>query len=578
MRRGCPVVKAFETVVDAGPDRPAIVLRDRTATFAELDGRANAVAWMLRELPGGRRDPVALSIRDPLSMVAAQLGALKAGRPYAVVNPYFPERRQQELRRLLRVAAVLCDPEAAPSAEAIPVPDRSSTSRPPSEVSPTDLAYVLFTSGSTGVPKGVAQIRGDMMQNVRRHAPLRLSPSDRISLISADGVVSAVSNLYIGLLRGAAIVPYSFRDNGVDVLLDWVTGAGVTVFYSFPSFFRQAAKAAPAVTAPTVRLAYLGGEPVLRSDFESLDRLFPAAVRTTGLNSTETGLTRLYRLAAGAPVPPRVPLGGPVDGVDVSIGEDNRIVVRSPFVKPRRWQEDGLADLVILGRDGVPEFVSGDRGEIDPEGNLVHLGRSDSTVKIRGFRVEPAEVEDAIAKIEGISEVGVTACPGEDGELELAAVVTVRDPGLDPTAIRRHAGSRLPASMVPTDVLILDDLPRTANGKLDRRALPTAVATARQAAVSTGTGRSAGAAGPAPGTYHRLRVIWQTVLRTERIAPDDDFFALGGTSISALGVISRVRKEFGVPVRLAVLFETPTLAALTQAVDQAVNTLSDAAR
>jgi peptide synthetase PhsA len=177
--------------------------------------------------------------------------------------------------------------------------------------------------------------------------------------------------------------------------------------------------------------------------------------------------------------------------------------------------------------------------------------------------VEPSEVEDAIAKVDGIAEVGVLANPGVGGELELAAVVTSHQAELDPAAIRQRAGELLPQPMVPTTVLIVDSLPRTTNGKLDRRALAAIVAAARLAASPL----PAGAAGPPPGTYERLRAIWQAVLRTERITADDDFFDLGGTSISALSVISRVRKEFGVPVRLAVLFETPTLTALVKAVE-----------
>lgn len=565
----CPALRTFETVVDAGPRRPAIVLRDRVVTFAELDGRANGVARLVSELPGGRGDPVALSISDPVLMVAAQLGVLKAGRPYAVINPHFPASRRRAMRQLLRASTVLCDPGPA-AAEAVPVPEESVATRPTCDAGPDDLAYVLFTSGSTGVPKGIAQTRGDMAQNVLRHAPLRISPADRISLITADGVISAVSNLFIGVFNGAAVAPYSFRPDGIEPMANWLAECGVTAFYAFPSFLRQLAKVMPAASAPTVRVAYIGGEPVYSSDFSALGRMFPAATRATGLNSTETGLTRLFQLPAGMPVPARIPLGLPVDGVDVTVDSDARIVIRSPFVKPRLWLEDGLIDLTAPGPGGTPELITGDRGEFGADGMLMHLGRDDAMVKIRGFRVEPSEVEDAIAKVEGITEAGVLAYPGDGGELELAAVVTTHRAGLDPAAIRQRAGELLPQPMVPTTVLIRDSLPRTTNGKLDRRALAAIVTAARQAASP----RPADDAGPPRGTYERLRAIWQAVLRTEQIAADDDFFTLGGTSISALSVISRVRKEFGVPVRLAVMFETPTLAALVEAVDD----LKDAGR
>jgi peptide synthetase PhsA len=285
-------------------------------------------------------------------------------------------------------------------------------------------------------------------------------------------------------------------------------------------------------------------------------------VRATGLNSTETGLTRLFQLPAGAPVPARIPLGGPVPGVDADVAGDGRIVIRSRFVRPQMWTDHGRVDLTSPGTDGTPEFVTGDRGELDAYGNLVHLGRSDAMVKIRGFRVEPSEVEAALAKVDGVTEVGVVPYRASDGT-ELGAVVTTTGPEIEPTAIRRRAAELLPQPMVPTAVVVQGSLPRTLNGKLDRRALEAIVA----AAVAAGEVAAPAAAGT-DDTYQRLRAIWQKVLRTERISAEDDFFTLGGTSISALSVISRVRKEFGVPVRLAVLFETPTLAALAGAVDE----------
>ncbi|MGC4804626.1 non-ribosomal peptide synthetase [Micromonospora sp. DT233] len=557
----CPVIDAFEAVVDAGPDRAAIVARDRVVSYAELDGRANWVAGLVLAQPGGPADPVVLSLTDPVEMIAAQLGVLKAGRPFVVVNPHFPAERRREMRQLLGATTVLCDAAAQPQ-DGLPVTGGHTAARPAGAAGPDDLAYVLFTSGSTGVPKAVAQTRGDMSQNVRRHAPMGLGPTDRVSLVSADGVVSAVSNLVIGLLNGAAVVPYSFRHDGVHGMPEWLADAKVTMFYGFPSFLRQLAKVAPTGSVPTVRLAYVGGEPVLGTDFAALGRLFPNAVRATGLNSTETGLTRLFQLPPGASTPERIPLGDPVDGVGVRIDEDGRIVIRSRFVKPRLWGRDALVDLTVPGADGVPEFVTGDRGELSAEGVLFHRGRSDAMVKIRGFRVEPSEVEDAIAKLDGVTEVGVCAYPGEDGELELAAVLTTDQASMDPPTVRARAADLLPQPMVPTTVLIRETLPHTTNGKLDRKALAALVATARTTAPQVPAASGGG------DTYGRLREIWCRVLRTDRIGADDDFFDLGGTSISALGVISRVRKEFGVPVRLAVMFEEPTLSALTRAVDE----------
>ncbi|HEV2639539.1 MAG TPA: non-ribosomal peptide synthetase [Actinocrinis sp.] len=589
---GCPVVRAFERVVDAAPDSPAVLVADREVSFAELDALANAVALRLLDQPGGPDSPVALLVEDPVLMIAAQLGTLKAARPYAVVNPGFPAAQQHKLLTGLHAGQVLTDQKSVPAVDATVLTLsglQPTTQRPTSTVAVTagDLAYVLFTSGSTGEPKGVAQNRADMMQNVLRHAPLGIGPADRVTLISSDGVISAVSNLYIGLLNGAAVAPYSYRRDGVHEMVDWIGELGVTVFYAFPSFLRQAVAAAPGASANSVRLTYLGGEPVLPSDFAALARLFPNAVRATGLNSTETGLTRLFQLPSGEPAPNPVPLGGPVAGVDTVLGEDGRIVIRSAHVRPLLWTPDGPVALTKPA-DGdetepaVHELTTGDRGAIDPAGHLVHLGRADMMIKVRGFRVEPTEVEAALTGIPGVAEAGVLAYGDTPEQTELAAVVTVTDPALDPAAIRGHVRDLLPPGMVPTRVVVCRELPRTANGKLNRRELASLVAAQAVAEASAGAvatlvaeptviESAAPAAAPAAAatsdTYDRLLAIWRTVLRTTEIGAEEDFFVLGGTSISALSVISRVRKEFGVPVRLAVLFETPTLAALAEAVD-----------
>ncbi len=369
------------------------------------------------------------------------------------------------------------------------------------------------------------------------------------------------------------MAPYSYRDDGVHTMIDWIADTGVTVFYAFPSFLRQTASVTTA-TAPSVRLAYVGGEPVLPSDFATLGRIFPNAVRATGLNSTETGLTRLFQLPVRAEAPARVPVGSAVADVDVVLGDDGQVIIRSPHVRPLLWTVDGPTDLAAPGADGRYELRTGDRGEFDVHGDLVHLGRGDAMVKVRGFRVEPSEVEAGMAKVEGVGDVGVVAYDVAEGQTELAAMVTVLDPLLNATEIRSRAADLLPQPMVPMTVLVRDRLPYTANGKLDRlacAAMVTAaiVTAARTAAMATvAPVQMATAAEPPRDTYERLHDIWRVVLRTGEISREDDFFALGGTSISALSVISRVRKEFRVPVRLAVLFETPTLAALTEAVEE----------
>jgi acyl-coenzyme A synthetase/AMP-(fatty) acid ligase/acyl carrier protein len=582
----CPVVTAFEHQVDAGGDRVAVVLPDGMVSYAELDARANAVAQELLARRGDQAEPVPLMVLDPAWMLAVAFGVLKAGKFYVPLNPLHPPAHNRELLRQLGAAVVITD-DAGPQR---PVVDEVDTivagalaaiaegcPRPSVPVDPRQWAYVLYTSGSTGRPKWIMQNRVVMYQNTERHAELGIGPADRVTLISADGFVAAVSNPYTALLNGAALVPYSFKRDGVHDLVRWLDKTGVTVYYSFPSFLREVAAVSDG-QALGIRLAYLGGETVHHSDVLAARELFPGSTVAVGLNSTETGLTRLRTIAPDAPVPDPVPVGGSVSGVevrvvdesgaDVPVGEAGEIVVRSTHVRPVLFSEGGPVELTknVPGHPGLREFHTSDRGRFDQAGELVHLGRCDSMVKVRGYRVEIAEVEAAVAAVRGVAEAAVVPYQGAGpGETELAAHVVAKDPTLGAADVRRLLAHTLPAALVPASVVLTDQLPRTANGKVDRIALSALGRPTGGDGLSVASAVDQGHA-PADTTSARIADIWCDVLDIDRPRPGDDFFDLGGTSISALRVVSRIRREFNVPIPLAVLFETPTVEALAEAV------------
>jgi acyl carrier protein len=246
-------------------------------------------------------------------------------------------------------------------------------------------------------------------------------------------------------------------------------------------------------------------------------------------------------------------------GAPAAPGTPGEVVVNSEFVRPRLWGADGLTELAtgpdpVIGRWA---YRTGDRGLLTGNGELLHLGRSDGMVKVRGFRVELVEVEAALGSLDDVAEAAVVPYEAAPGEAELAAYVVASRSGLTAVVLRHRLSALVPAAMVPATVVFVGELPRTANGKVDRRNLPPVPA--------------AGAAEtpePELSVQDRLLAIWRTVLRAPTITAEDDFFDAGGTSITALSVISRVRRDFGVPVRLAVLFETPTVAALAEEIRQ----------
>lgn len=593
------VVEAFERQVDAEPTRDAIRSRDEAmgdVSFGALDACANAIAAELLSRRGSKPEPVPLMVRSPGLMLAAALGVLKAGKFYAAVNPMHPAPHVQRILDELDAPLLLCDRrgEDAPHGDAVVacvdeiVEARRFDGRPELQVDESRLAYVLYTSGSTGRPRGVAQSRRDMLHNVARHRPLAIGREDCVTLISADGFVASISNPYIALLGGAALAPYSFRDSGVDRMIDWLQATGVTVLYGFPSFLRQLAAAEPARTHGGLRLAYLGGETVLPADLHAARRLFPAAALSVGLNSSETGLTCLHVVAPGSPIPDPVPAGQPVldvevaivdgDGAPVPPGERGEIEISSEYVRPRYWRRGDVREDDVP----APAFRTGDRGRIDADGAVFHLGRLDQMVKVRGFRVETREVEAAISAIPGVAEAAAFGI-GEPPDTELTACVVASGGDVDPVTVRSALAHELPPALIPTHIAIVDALPRTPNGKIDRSGLArlaspqdvNANGASANGVDANGVGavtagaeaRFPAARKPAHWAVERcIAEIWKTELEVDRVRPGENFFSLGGTSLTAVSVISRVHSEFGVPVPLATLFRTPTVGALATAV------------
>jgi acyl-coenzyme A synthetase/AMP-(fatty) acid ligase/L-amino acid N-acyltransferase YncA/acyl carrier protein len=587
---GPSVVTRFERQADSNPERAAVRRLDgsgkRVVTFDELDCWANAVATDLIAGRSARPEPVALMICTPEMMLAGALGALKAGKFYAAVNPLNPAPYVRSVLDELDTSVVLCDERGAAlsglggsavSIEEI-VERRPAPERLELELEPERLAYVLYTSGSSGRPKGVAQSRRDMLHNVERHRPLAIGHDDCVTLISADGFVASVSNPYVALLNGATLAPYSFRDSGADAAMGWLRATGVTALYGFPSFLRQIAAAAPGESYEGLRLAYLGGETVLPSDLETARRLFGAAALSVGLNSSETGLTCLHTIPAGAALPARVPVGRPVLDVDVIVvdeagtplarGEPGEIEIRSRYVRPRYWRRDGATadETPTLG------FRTGDLGHVDAEGLVFHDGRVDQMVKVRGHRVETGEVEAAISALATVAEAAVFVV-GEPATGQLAACVVACGEDPSPMAVRSAVARRLPSALIPTRIAIVDRLPRTHNGKLDRRRLAGLVGAAPEPGAHDPPRRSgAGVAltdsdGDEPDAFAcRIADIWRSELHVDTIDLDADLFALGGTSLTAVSIVARVRRELNVALPLAALFEMPTMRGLTTAV------------
>ncbi|MFL5383904.1 MAG: non-ribosomal peptide synthetase [Longimicrobiaceae bacterium] len=587
---GGPAHALFEACAARDPDAEAAVFRGRRVSYGELNRRANRLAHRLLRLGVRPGERVALLAGDPLDGLAGILAALKAGAAYVPLDPAAPPARLAELLADSGAAAVIARDGGRLPAPAPPVvsPDdatlaEESEADPGVAVDPDALAYVIYTSGSTGRPKGVMVTHAGVVNLahsfVRRHGFRR---GQRILAIPPLTFDASVGDLFPAWACGASLVfhpaPAELSGTGA---LEFCRAEGVQVADVPAALFsgwtdELAAAGGPVDPAP-LEMVMMGGEAVSLERAAAWARLTGGGVRLVNhYGPTEATVCATLRVtvdgAESAGKSASIPLGAPLDNVrcyvvdrwlrPVAPGEAGELLVAGagvargylgrPALTAERFLPDPFSPV-----PGGRLYRTGDRARWLDDGALEFLGRTDHQLKLRGFRIEPAEVEHALLSHPSVREALVMAREDEPGRRRLVAYLTAA-PGaeLDPAALRAHAAARLADYMVPAAFVALDAFPLTAHGKVDRRALP-APPSAREARGEP----------PRTGTERRVAELWSAVLGVPGVARDDDFFELGGHSLLAMPLMTRVREAFGKEVPLHRLFQAPTVAGLAAAVD-----------
>ncbi len=592
-----PVHERFAERARLHPERVAV--RDRAGewTYGELAARAHGLAHALRELGVGRGDPVAVYAHRGAALPWALLGVLGAGGAFVVLDPAYPAARLRRTLEAARPRALLHLEAAGPLPEALEawtasagvprlaLPERPAAGflagrpdAPPAvETGPDDVAYLAFTSGTTGLPRGIVGTHRPLAHFVAwQRGAFGLAADDRFSLLSGLAHDPLLRDVFTPLSLGASIHVPDPEDVGTPGRLSaWMAREGVTAAHLTPAMGRVLA-APPAAAVPSLRLALWGGEAVTRADVARLAALAPAARSAVFYGATETPQAVGFHPVEDAPggtASEVLPVGRGIDGVQLlvltpagepaGIGEVGEICVRTPYLA-RGYLGDAEATrerFVTNPATGDPAdrvYRTGDRGRHRPDGAVDFLGRMDAQVQVRGFRVEPGEVEAALAGHPGVREAVVVAREDAPGEVRLAAyVVPAGEAAPDAAALRAHLRDLLPEYMVPAAFVALERIPLTPNGKLDRRALPEP-----DRAPDAGAYQA-----PRTPTEEALAAVWAGVLGLERVGAADDFFALGGHSLVATRVMSRAREAFGVELPLRAIFEAPTVAGLAARVD-----------
>jgi amino acid adenylation domain-containing protein len=586
---GC-VVRRFEEQVARGPGRVALAQGGRRLTYAQLNARANRLARQIVEaFPESRYSPdapaVALLFEHGADMVAALLGALKAGRAYVPLEPREPAARLAAIVDDCRAPVLLAGEGQrelaaglASRAAAAPRVVVAETERDGDEgganlgveVDPARPAYILYTSGSTGRPKGVVQTRQYVMQLARSFTnSLRLCEDDAITLLPPFTFSASVMDVFGALLNGARLLALDMKSHGLPELGATLARERATVLHCVPSLFRAFAKGAAPAEVASLRLVYLAGEPALEEDLRLYrERLPDGCLFVNALGCTEFNVCRQFFAGKATRLDSaRVPVGGPALDVDVLVldasrrpapaGAEGEIAVRSRFLSARYWGEPRLtSERFVDDHCGPGErlYLTGDLGVMSAGGCLTHLGRIDQQIKVRGQRVEPAEVEGALLRHEGVGQV-VVALKGPPERAALCAYYTSARP-LASAELRERLRARLPEYMVPAHFVRVDGFPTTHSGKVDRNALPdpTAEANAPAPIAERAALKSLEAV---------VRASWEGHLGRP-VGPQENFFEIGGNSLLAMQVHADLRRSTGADFSLVDLFKYPTFRSLAQ--------------
>ncbi len=445
---------------------------------------------------------------------------------------------------------------------------------------PDGLAYILYTSGTTGEPKGVMQTHRGVVQQITTYSQsLGVAAGDRLSWLSGYGFDAAVQDIFGALLNGAMLCPLPVRETAGSELMDTLLAAGVTVLHATPTVYRHllGGELNCGHDLSAIRLVVLGGETVRRSDFELYKARFSrGTVFVNGLGLTESTVGLQFFADHDTRLPGQVvPVGDAVAGIEVELLDANgrpgwygEITLKGVGVARGYWHRDALTRerfKAVAGEttDGAREYRTGDIGWRLPDGRIVHVGRLDDQVKVRGYRIELGEIEAVLSRHGEVAECVASFDRPPGGEARLVAYV-VAEAGSEPSdsewasALRAHLAAGLPDYMLPQALEVLPSLPRLANGKVDRARLPAPHwgRDAEQAYVPARTELEA-----------VLTEIWLEVLEVDKVGVHDDFFALGGHSLLATRLISRVRDRLELEVPLFSVFECPTVAGLADTIE-----------
>lgn len=588
-------------------DKIAIESKDQSVLYADLERATNQLArYLIRSVPKGA--VVALMIEDRVKLIEAIIAVLKAGCAFMPLSANDPDRRlkliiektrpalfiglQSDSERIASLGAalgrqsrfILLDQSGMviDSHEGLGLLSENDSTPPVDLTDADDMCYVYFTSGSTGVPKAIAGRAASLLHFIKWEIERFDVTADwRFSQFATPTFDAFLRDIFVPLSVGATSCVPETSEIILDPpeLIRWIDENDITLIHCVPSIFRSILR--EPLTAENFRsLKYIimAGEQLHGSEVKRWIDLFGERIRLVNLyGATENTMAKFCHLIRAADAERKtVPIGRPIAGATAIIldpeknmcdpGVVGEIYIRTPFLTLGYYNDPELTKEIFVQnpfsldpKDIV--YKTGDFGRLLPDGNFELIGRKDNQVKIRGLRVELGEIESVLKQHAGVDDAAVRLWDDGEGLQRLAAYVVVNRAYTGEVGeLRAFIQDSLPEHMVPSSYVVLDKLPLTRNGKVDREALPSpdySMSQSREPFVM-----------PATPIEITLARIWSQILRVDNIGINDSFFNLGGHSMLGTQVMSRVRQEFQVDVPLRDLFDRPTIAGLAAAIEK----------
>ena len=594
------IIDQFQRQAAATPEAVAVSGAGLAWNYRELDQKSNQLAHHLRAKGIQRGDIVAVYAQRHPALALAILGIHKAGAAILMLGAANPPALLVKMAQIARPRAwiIMGELEAMPEVlanevrasschVALPVTGiretvfaQESATKPEIEIGPDDLAAITFTSGTAGEPKAVASTHLPLAHFFSwQRRTFGFQAGERFSVLSGLGHDPLLRNIYAPLLSGGTVcVPDEITVQSPNSLLSWLRDEGITVAHLTPAHAQLLAAATLPTgerTLPQLRLTFFGGDKLRRRDVSALRKLAPTLRCVNFYGTTETPQAMSWHEVEPDPSASHelevVPIGRGIDAAQLLIlnragqlaglGETGEIAVRTPCLARGYLEDEALTRERFLpnpfGAAGAGDRIyrTGDLGRYRLDGSVEIIGRGDRQVKVRGFRIEPAEVEARLCEHPQILRAVVGARPGPDGEAQLFAWYVPRNAPLDSAILRDFLRERLPGPLVPGAIIAVENIPLTANGKIDWPALPLG----DRATALTQTED-----GPRDALEFQLARLWAELLGRESVGVHENFFDLGGHSLLAVKLFARVETMLGRTLPLATLFQAPTVTRLAE--------------